>query len=40
VGVWTLRNWIQFRVFQPLAPRYLNDPGERYNAGFYRWLRT
>jgi hypothetical protein len=27
-------------VFQPLAPRYLNDPGERANTGFYRWLRT
>lgn len=37
---WTVRNWAQFRVFQPLAPRYLNDPGERFNAGFYRWLRT
>ena len=37
---WTLRNWTRFHVFQPLAPRYLNDPGERYNAGFYRWLRT
>jgi hypothetical protein len=37
---WTLRNWTEFHVFQPLAPRHLNDPGERYNAGFYRWLRT
>jgi len=37
---WTLRNWGQFHVFQPLAPRYLNDPGERANTGFYRWLRT
>ena len=40
LAVWTLRNFVQFRTFQPLAPRYLNDPGERYNAGYYRWMRT
>jgi hypothetical protein len=40
IAVWTVRNWVQFQVFQPLAPRHLNDPDERYNAGFYRWLRT
>lgn len=37
---WTVRNWMEFHVFQPLAPRYLNDPGERVNTGFYSWLRT
>jgi hypothetical protein len=37
---WTLRNWIELHVFQPLAPRYLSDPGERVNLGFYRWMRT
>lgn len=37
---WVARNWVQFHVFQPLAPRYLNDPGERANTGFYLWLRT
>jgi len=37
---WTVRNWAQFHVFEPLAPRYLNGPGERANEGFYRWLRT
>jgi hypothetical protein len=37
---WTLRNWRQFHVFQPLAPRYVSDPGERVNLGFYRWMRT
>ena len=37
---WTFRNWNTFHVFQPLAPRYTNDPGERVNSGFYRWLRT
>jgi hypothetical protein len=40
IAIWTARNWIDFQVFQPLAPRYLNDPGETYNAGFYRWMRT
>ncbi len=37
---WIARNWITFHVFQPLAPRHLNDPGERFNKGFYDWLRT
>ena len=40
IAVWTLRNWETFHVFQPLAPRHLNDPGERFNKGFYDWLRT
>jgi hypothetical protein len=37
---WTARNWATFHVFEPLAPRHVNDPGERVNLGFYRWLRT
>jgi hypothetical protein len=37
---WTIRNWTQFRVFQPLAPRYINDPGEPPLLGVRRWLRT
>jgi 4-amino-4-deoxy-L-arabinose transferase-like glycosyltransferase len=37
---WTIRNALVFHVFQPLAPRHVNDPGERVNLGFYRWLRT
>jgi len=40
LAVWALRNWEQFHVFQPLAPRYLNDPGDRPNVGFYHWMRT
>jgi Dolichyl-phosphate-mannose-protein mannosyltransferase len=36
---WTVRNWVDFRVFQPLAPRYA-DPGENSIAGSRRWLRT
>lgn len=37
---WTWRNWTDFYVFEPLAPRHVNDPGEPVNLGFYRWLRT
>ncbi len=37
---WTWRNWNTFHLFQPLAPRHVNDPGERVNLGFYRWMRT
>jgi hypothetical protein len=37
---WTLRNWRTFHVFQPLAPRFANDPGELAPAGFARWYRT
>src|ERR1035441_4746911 len=37
---WTWRNWTEFHVFEPLAPRHVNDPGERVNLGFYRWMRT
>lgn len=40
IAVWTARNWITFQVFQPLAPRYLNDPGDRIYTGIYRWMRT
>jgi len=37
---WTVRNWRSFHVFQPLAPRYANDPGESPPLGFARWYRT
>ena len=37
---WTIRNWMVFHMFQPLAPRHVNDPNERVNLGFYRWMRT
>jgi hypothetical protein len=36
---WTVRNWTDFHVFQPLAPRYA-DPGEPSIASARRWLRT
>jgi 4-amino-4-deoxy-L-arabinose transferase-like glycosyltransferase len=37
---WAARNWRTFHVFQPLAPRRVNDPGEPVNYGFYRWMST
>ena len=37
---WTVRNARTFHVFQPLAPRYANDPGEFGSPGYVRWIRT
>ena len=37
---WTVRNERTFHVFQPLAPRFANDPGEAVPLGFQRWYRT
>jgi hypothetical protein len=37
---WGVRNWGTFHVFQPLAPRYANDPGEFAAPGFVRWVKT
>ena len=37
---WTVRNAITLHVFQPLAPRLANDPGERVPRGFQHWYRT
>jgi 4-amino-4-deoxy-L-arabinose transferase-like glycosyltransferase len=37
---WAIRNERVFHVFQPLAPRYANDPGEAVPLGFQRWYRT
>ena len=37
---WTLRNWRAFHIFQPLAPRYANNPWEFVPAGFNRWVKT
>jgi hypothetical protein len=38
--VWAVRNWKVFHVFEPLAPRYANDPDEVVNPGFQRWMKT
>jgi hypothetical protein len=37
---WTARNAHIFHVFQPLAPRSANDPGEVILPGFGRWYRA
>jgi hypothetical protein len=37
---WALRNARVFHVFQPLAPRYANDPGELAETGYKRWTKT
>ncbi len=37
---WTWRNWMVFQEFQPLAPRYTNDPWEYVTVGFNRWFKT
>jgi hypothetical protein len=37
---WTIRNWKTFHVFQPLAPRYANNPDEFVPHGFNRWVKT
>jgi hypothetical protein len=40
LALWTARNLHTMHAFQPLAPRYANDPGERVPFGFQRWYRT
>jgi hypothetical protein len=37
---WTVRNWKVFHVFQPLAPRYANQPADFVPRGFNRWTKT
>jgi 4-amino-4-deoxy-L-arabinose transferase-like glycosyltransferase len=37
---WTVRNWHRFHVFQPLAPRYADDPGEFVPHGFNHWVKS
>ena len=37
---WTMRNERTFGVFQPLAPRLANDPGETPPRAFQHWFRT
>jgi 4-amino-4-deoxy-L-arabinose transferase-like glycosyltransferase len=40
LALWGARNYRVFHTFQPLAPRYANDPGEAVPLGFQRWYRT
>ena len=37
---WTLRNLLALHQFQPLAPRYANEPGSYVPVGFNRWVKT
>lgn len=37
---WTLRNSRTMHRFEPLTPRYANEPGEFVPAGFNRWVKT
>jgi hypothetical protein len=37
---WTIRNWNEFHMFQPLSQRYAIDPGTYEPIGWYRWTRT
>jgi hypothetical protein len=39
-AAWTGRNWRVFHVFEPLAPRYANDPGQTTYPGWQRWMKT
>ena len=39
-GAWTIRNARSLHVFQPLAPRYANDPGEFVPRGWIRWIQS
>jgi 4-amino-4-deoxy-L-arabinose transferase-like glycosyltransferase len=37
---WTLRNWRDFHLVQPLVSSHANDPGDFVPLGWERWLRT
>jgi muconolactone delta-isomerase len=37
---WAVRNWRVFHLWQPLASRYANDPGEFVPHGFDHWVKT
>jgi len=37
---WTIRNFRTLHHFQPLAPRYANEPDEAVPRGYNRWVTT
>jgi len=39
-AAWTWRNWSDFHVFQPLAPRLATDPGEDPHLGWEHWIKS
>ena len=39
-AAWAIRNWVTFRIIQPLAPRYATNPGEDPHYGWQHWVKT
>ncbi len=39
-AAWTIRNERTLHVFQPLAPRYANNPGEFVPCGWILWVKS
>jgi hypothetical protein len=39
-AAWGWRNWQVFHVFQPLVSPRATDPGESYDPGWDRWVRS
>ena len=39
-AAWSWRNWQVFHVFQPLAPRYANDPSQTAYPGWESWVKS
>ena len=37
---WTIRNWRDFHVFQPLVTTHASDPGEFLPTGWERWFKS
>lgn len=37
---WTIRNLRTLHQFEPLTPRYANNPGDYVPLGFNRWVKT
>ena len=39
-AAWSWRNWQVFHLFQPLVPRYANDPDQATYPGWQRWVKS
>lgn len=39
-ALWTARNALVFQLFEPLAPRLANEPGEDPHLGWERWVKS
>jgi hypothetical protein len=40
LGPWAYRNWRDFHIIEPLAPRYATDPAALVGYGFNHWYRS